>query len=184
MKHLKFFVCDRMKKAQAKACDYTVMYKRMPKPKKTKRIELILLLFISLVFLTVPAHAASGEWGPWDRDRAYTVAREPARQQTPRRNLLSTIAISPGILLISFFQTVVSPVDGASCDFYPTCSAYAKQALAKHGLFIGLAMASERLCRIHAPEGYEPVEKYGNYYYYDPVENNDFWFYTRRAGIP
>jgi putative component of membrane protein insertase Oxa1/YidC/SpoIIIJ protein YidD len=79
---------------------------------------------------------------------------------------------------------VISPVDGASCDFYPTCSAYAKQALAKHGLFIGLAMASERLCRIHAPEGYEPVEKCGNYYYYDPVENNDFWFYTRRAGIP
>lgn len=151
--------------------------------RNTKQIVPTFLILI-ITFLTVPAHAASGEWGPWDRDRAYTVAREPARQQTPRRNLLSTIATSPGILLISFFQTVVSPVDGASCDFYPTCSAYAKQALAKHGLFIGLAMASERLCRIHAPEGYEPVEKYGSYYYYDPVENNDFWFYTRRAGIP
>jgi len=141
-----------------------------------------LMLFIP--FLGGATLASSSDWGPWDRDRAYAVEQEPARQGNPHRNLLSTIAASPGILLISFFQTVISPVDGASCDFYPTCSAYAKQALAKHGLFIGLAMASERLCRIHAPEGYEPVEKCGNYSYYDPVENNDFWFYTRRAGIP
>ncbi len=104
--------------------------------------------------------------------------------QTPRRKLFSRLAVYPGILLISFFQTVISPVDGASCDFYPTCSAYAKQALQKHGLFIGLVMASERLCRLHSPEGYAPVEKFGSYYYHDPVENNDFWFAERRAGTP
>jgi putative membrane protein insertion efficiency factor len=142
-----------------------------------------LLIPIS-TFLTGPAHASGSEWGPWDKDRAYALEQEPARQQTPHRNRLSTIAVAPGILLISFFQTVISPVDGASCDFYPTCSAYAKQALQKHGLFIGLAMASERLCRIHSPEGYEPVEKYGTYYYHDPVANNDFWFYKRKAGTP
>jgi hypothetical protein len=149
--------------------------------RNTKQIVLTLMV-LTIIFLTAPAHSASGEWGPWDRDRVYALEQKPAPQQSPHRNLLSTIAVAPGILLISFFQTVVSPVDGASCDFYPTCSAYAKQALQKHGLFIGLAMASERLCRIHSPEGYAPIEKFGTYYYYDPVENNDFWFYERRAG--
>jgi hypothetical protein len=147
----------------------------------TKKI-LLTLMDLIIIFLTASAHSSSGDWGPWDRDRIYALEQEPASQQPPHRHLLSTIAAAPGILLISFFQTVVSPVDGASCDFYPTCSAYAKQALQKHGLFIGLAMASERLCRLHAPEGYEPIEKFGAYYYYDPVENNDFWFYKRRAG--
>lgn len=141
---------------------------------------LVLILFPTL--LGGFAYASSSDWGPWDRDRIYALEQKPAEQQPPRRNLLSTIAAAPGIQLISFFQTVVSPVDGASCDFYPTCSAYAKQALQKHGLFIGLVMASERLCRIHSPAGYEPIEKFGAYYYYDPVENNDFWFYKRRAG--
>lgn len=151
--------------------------------RNTKQILLTLLILI-ITFLTVPAHASSADWGPWDRDRSFAMEHEPAPQQTPERNLISTIAVSPAILLISFFQTVVSPVDGASCDFYPTCSAYARQAIQKHGLVIGLAMASERLCRIHSPAGYEPVKKYGNYYYHDPVENNDFWFCKRRFSAP
>jgi uncharacterized protein len=149
---------------------------------RNTRHLLLPLLIIMSIFFNGPAHSSSSDWGPWDRDRIYALEQQPAPQQSPHRNLLSTIAAAPGILLISFFQTVVSPVDGASCDFYPTCSAYAKQALQKHGLFIGLVMASERLCRLHSPEGYEPIEKFGTYYYYDPVENNDFWFYTRRAG--
>ncbi len=148
------------------------------------RLNVLTLLLLIITVLLIPAYSSSSEWGPWDRDRAYALKEEPARQQAPERNLLSTLAVSPGILLISFFQKVISPVDGASCDFYPTCSAYAKQAIQKHGLVIGLAMASERLCRIHSPEGYEPVEKHGSYYYYDPVENNDFWFYKKGASAP
>jgi hypothetical protein len=151
--------------------------------RNTKPFVLIWLIVFT-TFLGGPAHSSSTDWGPWDRDRSYATAQKTSQPREPRRNLTSIIAISPAILLISFFQKIISPVDGASCDFYPTCSAYAKQALEKHGLFIGLAMASERLCRIHSPEGYEPVEKYGNYYYYDPVENNDFWFDKKGAGTP
>jgi hypothetical protein len=142
----------------------------------------MLVLTLFTAFLCGHTYASSGDWGPWDRDRVYALEQEPTPNETPRRNLLSTIAVAPGMLLISFFQTVISPVDGASCDFYPTCSAYAKQALHKHGLFIGLVMTSERLCRIHSPEGYEPLEKHGTYYYHDPIENNDFWFCPGRAG--
>lgn len=151
---------------------------------RNTKIILLTLSILTVTFLTVPAHASGSEWGPWDRDRIYVTESAAAARQQPQRSLVSRIAASPAMLMISFFQTVLSPIDGASCDFYPTCSAYAKQAIQKHGLFIGLAMASERLCRIHAPEGYEPVEKFGSYYYYDPVENNDFWFDKGKSGLP
>ncbi|KPJ58647.1 MAG: hypothetical protein AMJ42_02905 [Deltaproteobacteria bacterium DG_8] len=98
-------------------------------------------------------------------------------------NTVTKVTTFPFDLLIIFFQKVISPVDGATCDFYPTCSAYAKQALKKHGLFIGLAMANERITRDHTPKGYDLIFKFGRYYIYDPVENNDFWFHKRKGRL-
>lgn len=156
----------------------------MSTPHYTKQLILIVQFLIVSLSLIQPSRAPGSEWGPWDRDKSYTKLEENIQKADQDRNLLRSITTFPGIVLISFFQTVVSPVDGATCDFYPTCSAYAKQAIRKHGLFLGLIMASERLCRYHAPEGYEPIVKYGRYYIYDPVENNDFWFHTGKAFTP
>jgi len=36
-----------------------------------------------------------------------------------------------------------------SCRFEPTCSQYAKEAINKYGLIIGLIMATKRLLRCH-----------------------------------
>ena len=142
-----------------------------------------MLLLLSLSSsLVLPAHASGAEWGPWDKDKAYL--REEAPVADRNKSLLRSIAASPGMMLISFFQTVVSPVDGATCTFYPTCSDYARQALKKHGLIIGLTMASERLCRDHTFDGYQTIIKYGGYYSYDPVENNDFWFTGKTGWLP
>jgi len=120
--------------------------------------------------------AESGKWGPWDRDSIYQkeINQPPSHKHKTRTT--TKVATLPIKLLITFFQQVISPVDGATCDFYPTCSGYAQQALKKHGLCIGLAMASERAARDHSPEGYDIIFKFGRYYIYDPVENNDFWF--------
>ena len=43
----------------------------------------------------------------------------------------------PLILLIRFYQQAISPHLGANCRYTPTCSAYAIQALQKHGLLKG-----------------------------------------------
>lgn len=148
--------------------------------------NLILLLACSQVMVclisSIPTSSAeSGKWGPWDRDSTYeTVINNPQPHQH-EVHLITKMTTFPLKLLISFFQKVISPVDEATCDFYPTCSAYAKQALKKHGLFIGLAMASERITRDHAPEGYDLIFKFDRYYIYDPVENNDFWFHKSKG---
>ncbi|MGO0123468.1 membrane protein insertion efficiency factor YidD [Desulfothermobacter acidiphilus] len=61
--------------------------------------------------------------------------------------------------LIKFYQTVISPCLPARCRFYPSCSAYAYEAIARYGACRGLLLAGRRLLRCHPfnPGGYDPV---------------------------
>nr|WP_238947945.1 membrane protein insertion efficiency factor YidD [Caldimonas brevitalea] len=49
--------------------------------------------------------------------------------------------------LVRGYQLMLSPWLGASCRFYPTCSAYALQALERHGAAAGSYLTVRRLCR-------------------------------------
>lgn len=51
------------------------------------------------------------------------------------------------ILMIRAYQVLLSPLLGARCRFYPTCSSYAIEALRVHGVIRGLALASWRVLR-------------------------------------
>ena len=65
----------------------------------------------------------------------------------------------PIILLIKFYQYVISPALGPKCRFTPTCSHYAVDALKKYGLFKGMYLAIIRIskCRPGGGHGYDPV---------------------------
>jgi putative membrane protein insertion efficiency factor len=43
----------------------------------------------------------------------------------------------PFLVIVRFYQLVISPLTPASCRFEPTCSTYMIQALKEHGLFYG-----------------------------------------------
>lgn len=53
------------------------------------------------------------------------------------------------IALLDFYKRFVSPLLPRACRFEPTCSVYARQAIAKHGLARGGALALRRLTRCH-----------------------------------
>jgi hypothetical protein len=61
--------------------------------------------------------------------------------------------------LIRFFQIVISPQDGPNCRHIPTCSAYGKDAVLKHGAFWGAILAGDRLLRCNPfyPPSKDPV---------------------------
>jgi putative membrane protein insertion efficiency factor len=66
--------------------------------------------------------------------------------------------------LIWIYQRTLSPAlavasPHAGCRFAPTCSCYARLALAEHGLFAGVALTAARLakCGPWHPGGEDPV---------------------------
>ena len=61
--------------------------------------------------------------------------------------------------LIRFYQAGLSPLLPSSCRFYPSCSAYACDAVEKWGVWQGTRMALRRTLRCHplGGHGYDPV---------------------------
>ena len=61
--------------------------------------------------------------------------------------------------LVRFYQTAISSWTPASCRFTPTCSAYAIEAIEKHGSVRGVWLALRRIGRCHPWGGYgfDPV---------------------------
>ena len=74
-------------------------------------------------------------------------------------NALGRLLAWPLLLLVHIYRYTISPLLGANCRFSPTCSAYAIEALRKHGAFHGTAMAARRIARCHpwGGSGYDPV---------------------------
>ncbi len=53
------------------------------------------------------------------------------------------------IFLIELYQKYISPLKGATCRFYPTCSEYSKQAFIKYGIIKGLYLSIIRISKCH-----------------------------------
>ncbi|MFN2635493.1 MAG: membrane protein insertion efficiency factor YidD [Gemmatimonadaceae bacterium] len=61
--------------------------------------------------------------------------------------------------LIRAYQVGISPLLGANCRYYPTCSAYALEAFERYGVLKGFKLTLTRLLRCHPLQsgGYDPV---------------------------
>ena len=53
------------------------------------------------------------------------------------------------ILLLLAYRKVISPLYGQVCRFFPSCSAYALEAITVHGAVRGSWLAAKRLVRCH-----------------------------------
>jgi uncharacterized protein len=72
-----------------------------------------------------------------------------------------TLALAPRRAahgLIRLYQVSLSSLIGRQCRYEPSCSHYADEAIARHGLWAGGWMGAARLCRCHpwGGEGYDP----------------------------
>lgn len=63
------------------------------------------------------------------------------------------------VLPIRVYKYCISPLLPPACRYLPTCSAYAVEAIERHGVFRGGFLAARRLLRCHpwATGGYDPV---------------------------
>jgi uncharacterized protein len=71
--------------------------------------------------------------------------------------------VSPGawllLLFVRIYMVLLSPFFGGACKFYPSCSNYAHEAIARHGARRGVLLAVKRLlrCRPFTKGGFDPV---------------------------
>ena len=61
--------------------------------------------------------------------------------------------------VVRVYQRLVSPLLGPRCRFYPSCSAYAVEALQRHGAMRGTWLSMRRIIRCHPLNegGLDPV---------------------------
>jgi uncharacterized protein len=137
------------------------------------RETIVFCLLLVFVFLAPPpGRAGEGRWEePWPKQGAAPAGK---RENPPASLSAGQRAVQGAI---RFFQGYISPVDGDRCPCYPTCSQYGLEAVRKHGALMGLVMTSDRLIHESDEIRQVPLVKiYGSYRYFDPVENNDFWW--------
>ena len=129
-----------------------------------KKISIILLTL--LVLLTFKTNSFSdGLQSPWENS--------PKKNDSHSHHFF--------YYPIKFFKKYISKVDGQRCPMYPCCSSYSIEAIKKHGSWIGFIMTCDRLLHesdeIHlAKRMYFP----NRVLFYDPVENNDFWWCDKK----
>ena len=73
-----------------------------------------------------------------------------------------TTASAPARFFVSvldLYKRFLSPLLPPACRFSPTCSVYAREAIARHGLWMGAGLALRRLARCHPFHrgGFDPV---------------------------
>jgi putative membrane protein insertion efficiency factor len=116
-----------------------------------------------------PATARAGYRGQGTGDRENSVGYRSQgtgyREEQPMPCNLSPVTFSAlarllALGLIRFYQACFSPVLPSACRFYPSCSAYAFEAVEKWGVWRGGRLALGRLLRCRpwsGSFGYDPV---------------------------
>ena len=135
-----------------------------------RQIGLASVLGMVLFGLATPGYAAPFK-GPWGQD---------SRQQNHRKQ--GDAAPNPFRFVVEMYRENISPIDGKDCPMCPSCSEYSIRSFEKHGFFVGWMMTIDRLFRCGrdelrlAPQ----VMVNGEIRWYDPPENNDFWWHDDR----
>ena len=125
------------------------------------------VLVIAFFSLATAGYAAPFN-GPWGQE---------SHQQNHRKQ--GDAAPNPLGFLVKVYRENISPIDGKDCPMYPSCSEYSIRSFKKHGFLVGWMMTVDRLFRCGRDElRLSPqIMVNGERRWYDPPENNDFWWH-------
>jgi hypothetical protein len=115
------------------------------------------------------------------RKAAVTTTAVSDEPSVTKEGALKWIASAP----VHFYQRFLGPHWGRRCSYYPSCSSYALMAIRKHDALVGLIMTFDRLQHESNEARYSPLfQTDGETRVYDPLENNDYWWYPSARSRP
>ncbi len=137
------------------------------------RMRIIIFIYSIMIAYLIACQPVQGNGleDPWHFDKG---ASKSAAQMNYKHNIDNRYVANVLRSFFSFYQHHISPMDGPKCPFYPTCSAYAQQALKRYGALWGTLMMADRLIREYP--GMERANRYdmifkGIWRYYDPIHH-------------
>jgi hypothetical protein len=78
------------------------------------------------------------------------------------------------------YRATVGQFQGPRCPHAPSCSAYAAQAVRRHGLVAGGVIAAQRLLRGERSSAVRALRRDAAGRWVDPLEDATFWLERRR----
>ncbi len=130
---------------------------------------LAVTLILPLIFFQPPTVNAEE---PWSVSEKNPILKEKITGWRSYHEPNSYI-----IGIVRFYQKFLSTPAGPRCRMYPSCSRYSVEALQKRGTLTGIIMTFDRLIREgEEAKNAQPIFINGEKRFYDPVENNDFWY--------
>jgi putative membrane protein insertion efficiency factor len=115
--------------------------------------------FLTVFFIIYSISFGYGEFSPWNPDVNTGDSLCNIHEGAAKKSKVFSGPQGGAFFLVRFFQVVISPQDGPNCRHIPTCSAYGRQAVVKHGAFMGAILAGERILRCNPffPPERDPV---------------------------
>lgn len=121
-----------------------------------------------------PQNRRHGDFSPFDWKRANKTGASAKQEQDRKSGQVGLLSVA-----YPFYRRVISSTDGPRCGHYPSCSAYALEAVGRWGFVRGSLLAFDR---VTAPAGRssrlrsQPIIVHsGSLRFYDPLEASDFW---------
>ena len=89
------------------------------------------------------------------RPPSSSASWRSSRTADDRADAIGRLLIVP----LRAYQLLLRPTVAPACRFTPSCSAFAREAIERHGARRGIQLAARRLLRCHPwnPGGYDPV---------------------------
>ncbi len=138
------------------------------------KYRLNIVIFFAWIIL-----ATTIGWGAEDPFEPWGFGDQPASRATVKHEKKgASLPVRVALNGLNFFSEYISKVDGDRCPMYPTCASYSRQVFRKHGFFVGIVMTADRLIHESDEMEYVPRVTVGDRVrYFDPVNENDFWWY-------
>ncbi|MDY7001633.1 MAG: membrane protein insertion efficiency factor YidD [Thermodesulfobacteriota bacterium] len=135
-----------------------------------------IILLLIFLFLADPASGGSLLRGPKKTQPQGPIYQADA--SLADQGVFKKIILSPVLL----YRTLSGSISQDKCSHHPSCSTYCILTIKKHGILIGSVMAFDRLQHESNEARFSPLIKVnGAIKVHDPVENNDFWWFTPKA---